>query len=60
MLPWTTTGLVPQWQVTGGGFPELVVNQTVDLEPQLRVYQVKPLQFILNPMLEAISWRNRR
>lgn len=57
MLPWTTTGLVPQWQeVTGGGFPELVVNQTVDLEPQLRVYQVKPLQFILNPIqLEAIS-----
>jgi len=32
------------------GFPELVVNQTVDLEPQLCVYQVKPLQFILNPI----------
>lgn len=58
MLPWTSsTAQVPQWQeVTGGGFPELVVNQTVDLEPQLRVYQIKPTKFVLNPIeMEAIS-----
>lgn len=58
MLPWTSpTGQVPQWQqVTGGGSPELIINQTIDLEPQLRVYQVKPAQFILDPLqLEEIS-----
>ncbi|MBW4638157.1 MAG: hypothetical protein KME05_07970 [Gloeocapsa sp. UFS-A4-WI-NPMV-4B04] len=58
MLPWTSpTGQVPQWQsVTGGGSPELVINQTIDLEPQLRVYQLKPAQFLLNPpQLEEIS-----
>jgi hypothetical protein len=58
MLPWTSpTGQAPQWQqVTGSGSPELVVNQTIDLEPQLRVYQVKPAEFFLNPIqLELIS-----
>lgn len=58
MLPWSTpTGQIPQWQqVTGDSSPELVLDQTVDLEPQLRVYQVKPAAFFLNPFqLEAIS-----
>ncbi len=57
MLPWTSPTGQPQWQqVTGSGSPELVVNQTVDLEPQLRVYQVKPAQFFLDPIqLELIS-----
>jgi hypothetical protein len=58
MLQWTSpTGQVPKWQqVTGGGYPELVVDETVDLEPQLHVYQVKPAQFYLNPIqLEQIS-----
>ena len=57
MLPWTSPTGQPQWQqVTGSGSPELVVNQTVDLEPQLRVYQVKPAQFFLDPLqLELIS-----
>jgi len=58
MLQWTSpTGQVPKWQqVTDGGYPELVVDETVDLEPQLRVYQVKPAQFYLNPIqLEQIS-----
>lgn len=58
MLQWTSpTGQVPQWQqITGDSSPELVVNQTVDLEPQLRVYQVKPAAFFLNPIqLETIS-----
>lgn len=58
MLPWTSpTGQVPQWQqVTGGGSPELVVDQTIDLEPQLNVYQVEPSEFFLDPLeLELIS-----
>ena len=57
MLEWTSPRDRPQWQeVTGGGMPELVVNQTVDMEPQLRVYQVKPLKFVLNPIkMEEIS-----
>lgn len=59
ILAWTSSTGQPQWQeVTGGGMPELVVNQTVDMEPQLRVYQVKPLQFVLNPIqMEEISLR---
>jgi len=36
MLPWTTRTCSPM-AGGGGGFPELVVNQTVDLEPQLRL-----------------------
>ncbi len=57
MLPWTSTIGQPQWQqVTSGSSPELVVNQTIDLEPQLRVYQVKPAQYFLDPVqLELIS-----
>lgn len=57
MLPWTSTIGQPQWQqVTSSGSPELVVNQTIDLEPQLRVYQVKPAQYFLDPVqLEPIS-----
>ena len=57
ILAWTSPTGQPQWQeVTGGGIPELVVNQTVDMEPQLRVYQVKPLKLDLNPIgLEEIS-----
>jgi len=58
MLPWTSPkGEVPQWQkVTAGDSPELVIDQTIDLEPQLHVYQVKPAKFFLNPLqLEPIS-----
>lgn len=57
MLPWTSPIGQPQWQqVISDGSPELVVNQTVDLEPQLLVYQVKPAQFLLDPLqLELIS-----
>ncbi len=45
-LTWTSpTGQIPKWQqITGGGLPELVVDRTSDLEPQLQVYQVKPAQ----------------
>jgi len=58
MLPWTSsTGQVPKWQqTTADDSPELVIDQTIDLEPQLQVYQVKPAQFFLNPIqLEPIS-----
>jgi hypothetical protein len=43
MLNWVSPpGEVPQWQqVTGDGQPELVINQTVGLEPLYGVYQLK-------------------
>jgi hypothetical protein len=58
MLSWTSpSGKLPQWQqVTGSSTKELVVDQTVGFEPQLRVYQAKPIEFILNPVqLEEVS-----
>jgi len=58
MLPWTSpSGQLPQWrEVTGGDAKELVVDQTVGLEPHLRVYQVNSVKFVLNPIqLEQIS-----
>ncbi len=50
VLTWTSpTGQPPKWQqVTGGGYPELIVDRTSDLEPQLQVYQVKPAQGSFN------------
>ena len=52
MISWTSpTGDLPQWQqVTGGGKKELVVRQTIGLEPRLRVYQIKPGEFVVNPI----------
>jgi hypothetical protein len=46
MLSWTSpSGQAPYWQeVTGGGTPELLVNQTVVMEPQYQVYQIVPRQ----------------
>ena len=57
MLPWTSpSGQLPQWQQVTSGAKELVVDQTLGLEPQLRVYQIKRVNFILNPVqLEEIS-----
>ena len=57
MLSWTSpSGQLPQWRLLTGSVKELVVDQTAGLEPQLRVYQVKPAKFILNPIqLEEIS-----
>lgn len=58
MLDWTSpTGQEPIWQeVTGGGAPELVVNQTIGMEPGFKIYQVKPINFLPNPIqLEPIS-----
>ncbi len=52
MISWTSpTGDLPQWeQVTGNDEKELVVRQTVGLEPRLRVYQVQPTEFVVNPI----------
>ncbi|MBW4687156.1 MAG: hypothetical protein KME40_19120 [Komarekiella atlantica HA4396-MV6] len=58
MLSWTSPkGQQPKWQqVTGDKKKELVVDQTVGLEPQLQVYQVKPVKLFLKPLqLEAIT-----
>jgi hypothetical protein len=54
-LSWTSpSGQLPKWQqVTGGGAKELVVDKTVGLEPQLHIYQVKPVNFVIQ--LEEIS-----
>lgn len=44
MLPWTSpTNELPQWQkVPKGRAAELVVNQTIGLEPAFQTYQVRP------------------
>ncbi|MHC5933466.1 hypothetical protein [Nostoc sp.] len=58
MLSWTSpNGELPKWQqVTGDATKELVVDQTIGLEPHLQVYQVKPLKLFLKPIqLEAIT-----
>nr|WP_138499177.1 hypothetical protein [Nostoc sp. PA-18-2419] len=58
MLAWASpSGQLPKWQqVTGDATKELVIDQTVGLEPHLQVYQVKPLKLFLKPIeLEAIS-----
>ncbi|MEL6459296.1 MAG: hypothetical protein AAFQ91_13715 [Cyanobacteria bacterium J06621_15] len=52
MTTWTSpTGDLPQWvQVTGSKEKELVIRQTVGLEPRLQIYQVKPSEFVINPV----------
>ncbi|MEH1779368.1 MAG: hypothetical protein V7L26_09695 [Nostoc sp.] len=61
MLSWTSpNGQLPKWQqVTGDSTKELVVDQTVGLEPHLQVYQVKSLKLFLKPIqLEAITLKS--
>jgi hypothetical protein len=58
MQSWTSSqGQIPQWQqVTGNDTKELVINQTVGLEPQVKVYQVQSVKTFLNPVeLEEID-----
>ena len=58
MLEWkSAAGQAPIWQeMTGEGDPELVVEQTVGLDPDFDIYWVQPRKFILNPIeLEKIS-----
>ncbi|MCW5316021.1 hypothetical protein GTQ43_20015 [Nostoc sp. KVJ3] len=61
MLFWRSlNGQLPKWQqVTGNATKELVVDQTVGLEPNLQVYQVKPLKLFFKPIeLEAITLKS--
>ncbi|WP_156434882.1 hypothetical protein [Leptolyngbya sp. O-77] len=45
LISWSSLVRRPRWQaVTGDDPPELVVDQTVGLEPQFTVYQVKPVE----------------
>lgn len=52
MLSWTSpNGQLPKWQqVTNNNTKELIVDQTVGLEPQLRIYQVKETKSFLDPI----------
>lgn len=57
-LSWTSpTAELPVWKnVTGDRTPELLVNQTIGMEPQFEIYEVKPQRFIQSPVqLEQIS-----
>jgi len=42
VMPWTSpAGKLPRWQaVTGSASPELVIDQSIGLEPNFRVYQL--------------------
>jgi len=58
MLTWSgTTAQPPLWKaIAGSKQPALVVDQTVGMEPQIQIYQVKARNFQPNPVrLEAIS-----
>lgn len=58
LLDWTSTAVEePIWQeVTGGGEPELIINQTNGMEPRFKIYQVKTASGSPSPFqLEPIS-----
>ncbi len=58
MLEWSSpVGQEPVWQeMFGGGSPELVLDQTVGMEPQFQIYQIKPRNFLPSPLqLESLS-----
>jgi hypothetical protein len=52
LVEWTSpAGKFPTWQqITGSEATELVVNQTVGLEPSFKVYQVERLQSSTEPI----------
>ncbi|BCL36319.1 hypothetical protein [Nostoc sp. MS1] len=61
MVSWTSpSGHIPKWeQVTGNKTKELIIDQTIGLEPRFKVYQVKSVNLYLNPIeLEEISLQN--
>ncbi len=58
MLEWSSpVGQEPLWRdMTGDNKPELVIDQTVGMEPQFQLYQVKPRNFLASPLqLEPLS-----
>lgn len=52
MTQWVSpAGRVPSWQeVTASGRPELVVDQSIGLEPKFEVYQIQARNFVPNPI----------
>lgn len=66
-LTWTSPyGIIPQWQeITGEGEKELIVNQSVGLEPQIRAFQVKMAKSSAYPtgleeiLLQPSGWKNK-
>lgn len=58
MMQWASANhQTPNWQeVTGGGEPELIIDRTNGIEPNLSIYQLKPVKFVVNPLeLEEIT-----
>lgn len=58
LLTWTSpAGELPHWQqITGNTQTELLVNQTVGLEPHFQVYQIKARKSVADALqLEAIA-----
>ncbi len=53
----SVAGQFPQWrQVTGNAISELVVNQSIGLEPQFQVFQVRSNRSLVQPLtLEPIN-----
>lgn len=52
MAEWTSPqGNMVSWQqIHGNATPELVVDRSVGLEPSLQIYQIKPREFMLDPI----------
>jgi hypothetical protein len=52
MLEWKSpAGQQPIWQeITGGADPELLIEETLGLEPQFSVFLIKPQKFVPNPI----------
>lgn len=52
MLEWRSlAGKLPKWQnITGSSEPELIIDQTIGLEPNFEVYQLQPRKFVPNPI----------
>jgi hypothetical protein len=60
MLSWKTgNGQLPKWQqITGNDTKELIIDQTISLEPNFQVYQIKSGQLPANSIyLEAINFQ---
>ncbi|MCT7981805.1 hypothetical protein NG796_00710 [Laspinema sp. A4] len=58
MTEWVSPeGHFPSWEdISADEEPELVIDRTIGMEPQFQIYQIKPVQFFLNPIrLEEIS-----
>jgi hypothetical protein len=61
MLSWkNTNGQLPKWQqVTGSNTKELLIDQTLDVEPYFQVYQVKEGKLVKNSvLLEPITLKS--